>query len=82
MLGVALASTLALRNERVVAWVEANVPGFVRESLLAGSLRACLLPTLFALFGAIVAVVALPLLAARRPPLPVLALAAQGEKAS
>jgi hypothetical protein len=54
----------------------------VRESLLAGSLRACLLPTLFALFGAIVAVVALPLLAARRPPLPVLALAARGEKVS
>jgi anti-sigma factor RsiW len=82
VLGVALASTLALRNDRVVAWVEANVPGFVRESLLAGSLRACLLPTLFALFGAIVAVVALPLLAARRPPLPVLALAARGEKVS
>jgi DNA-binding response OmpR family regulator len=52
-----------------------------RERLI-GSLRACLLPTLFALFGAIVAVVALPLLAARRPPLPALALAAHPEKAS
>ena len=82
MLGTALASTLALRNDRVVEWVERNVPDALRELLLIGSLRACLLPTLFALFGALVAVVALPLLAARRPPLPVLALAAHPEKAS
>src|SRR5262249_39295185 len=82
VLGIRLAATLALRNDRVVAWIEANVPDFARELLLVGSLRACLLPTLFALFGAIVAVVALPLLAARRPPLPVLALAAHAENAS
>jgi hypothetical protein len=82
ILGTSLAAALALRNDRVVAWIEANVPDFLRELLLAGSLRACLLPTLFALFGALVAVAALPLLAARRPPLPVLALAAHPENAS
>jgi hypothetical protein len=82
VLGTALAAALALRNDRVVEWIERNVPDALRELLLIGSLRACLLPTLFALFGAIVAVVALPLLAARRPPLPALALAAHPEKAS
>jgi hypothetical protein len=79
--GVVLAATLVLRNDSVVALLEARLPDRVREWMLGGALRACLLPTLFTLFGAIVAVVALPLLAGRSPE-PLFVPAADPERAS
>jgi anti-sigma factor RsiW len=79
--GVAIAATLVLRNDSVVTLVETHLPDRVRDFVLSGALRSCLLPTLFTLFGAIVAVLALPLLA-RRAPEPLLVPVAEPESAS
>lgn len=79
--GVVVAAMLVLRNDALVALVEARLPDRLRESLLSGALRSCLLPTLFTLFGAIASLLALPLLAGR-PQAPLLVPAAESESSS
>jgi anti-sigma factor RsiW len=79
--GIVVAATLVLRNDALVALVEARLPDRLRDSLLGGALRGCLLPTLFTLFGAIASLLALPLLAGRSHA-PLLVPVAESESAS
>jgi putative zinc finger protein len=79
--GVVVAATLVLRNDAVVALLESRLPDRLRESLLSGALRSCLLPTLFTLSGAIASLLALPLLAGRERE-PLLVPVAESESAS